>query len=179
MGLMTAIGGWSLAYAIQVGFTSPNSQLIWQRIGLSLAGTVPLSWFFFTLYYTGKRERLPDYISPFLTAVPVVFAALTLTNSYHGLIWQVESFVSNPSFNVVSLSFGVGYFTYVVYAYVLVAGGLTLLFLAYTNASRRLCHVLFCPCPYPFSCVLSCPFQIEQYRDRINSPHVLQAFKTV
>lgn len=54
IGLMLALGGWSLVYAIQLGFTSQTGQLFWQRVSLAIGGTVPTLWLLSTLQYTGR-----------------------------------------------------------------------------------------------------------------------------
>jgi hypothetical protein len=52
-GLMIAVGGWSLASAVQLGFTTAPAQLVWQRVALALGGTIPTLWLLFALQYAG------------------------------------------------------------------------------------------------------------------------------
>jgi hypothetical protein len=45
------VGGWSLASAVQIGFTTAPAQLVWQRVALALGGTIPTLWLLFALQY--------------------------------------------------------------------------------------------------------------------------------
>ncbi len=133
--LMCALGGWSFSYAVQLGFTTVPEQLLWQGVGLVIGGLVPPLWFLFALEYAGGSNWLGRGGQALLAVDPVVFAALTFTNPLHGLVWGQAAFVPAVTPRVVLLSLGVAYYVHIVYAYVLVAGGLGLLFLVLSRTS--------------------------------------------
>lgn len=133
--LMIALAGWSLAYAVQLGFTTMPAQLLWQQVSLAIGGTVPTLWLLFTIEYAGKSDWLTRGRRALLAVDPIAFGLLTLTNPLHGLIWQQATFTPGSPPPVVTLSLGVGYYVHIIYAYVVVAGGLGLLILVFTRSS--------------------------------------------
>lgn len=135
LGLMLALGGWALIYGIQLGFPTRSTQLGWQRVALIIGGTVPTLWLLFTFQYTGRDDWLTRRSLTILAVDPVMFALLILTNPYHGLIWQRAVFTPVRTSSALKLSFGAGYFVHIAYAYLIVAGGLGLLFLAFVRSN--------------------------------------------
>lgn len=133
--LMLALGGWSLAYAVQLGFTTPGEQLLWQRVALAIGGTIPTVWLLFTLRYTGKSGWLTPARQALLAVDPLVFGLLALTNPTHRLIWDAFAFVPAEGSGVVDLSLATGYYVHIAYGYLLVAGGLAVLMSVLARAS--------------------------------------------
>jgi len=136
LALMLALGGWSLVYAVQIGFTTRAEQLLWQRAALAVGGTVPTLWLLFTIRYAGHEEWLTPARQAALAADPVLFAALVMTNPAHGLVWDVAGFAPESTPRVVDLSFGAGYLLHIAYAYLVVAAGIGLLVVVFERASR-------------------------------------------
>ena len=132
--LSLAIAAWSVAYGIQVGFTDKPTQLVFQRVVLAIAGTVPPLWVLFVMQFTGTDEWLTRPRATAFAAEPVVFAAAVLTNDHHGWIWHRSVLASHGSVAVLDLSFGVGYLIHITYAYALVAVGLGLLVVVFGRA---------------------------------------------
>jgi signal transduction histidine kinase len=132
--LMLALGGWSFAYAVELGFTTSAEQLLWQAAGLAIGGLIPTLWFLFVLQYSGRDRGLTWGKQALLAAEPVLFAFLALTNPYHGLVWHGVTFTATPP-RVVNLSFGMGYYLHVAYAYLVITAGLGLLVLVFGRAS--------------------------------------------
>lgn len=126
--LIGALAGWSLAYAIQLGHTTMGGQLLWQRVALAIGGMIPTLWLVFTLRYAGWTDWLTTRREYLLALDPLIFALLTLTNPYHGLIWDGVSFTPEASPAVVVLSLGIGYYIHIAYAYLLITAGIGLLF---------------------------------------------------
>lgn len=133
--LMCALGGWSFSYAVQLGFTTLPEQQLWQGVGLVIGGLIPPLWFLFALEYAGESNWLGRGGQILLAIDPVVFAGLTFTNPLHGLVWDQAAFVPAVTPRVVLVSLGVAYYVHIVYAYMLVAGGLGLLFLIVSRTS--------------------------------------------
>jgi signal transduction histidine kinase len=132
--LMLALGGWSLAYAVQLGFTTPGEQLLWQAAGLAIGGQIPSLWLLFVLQYSGRDAWVTWRTKALLAVDPLLFGFLTLTNPYHGLIWHGATFTGTTA-PVVDLSFGPGYYLHVAYAYLAVVAGLGLLALVFVRES--------------------------------------------
>ena len=133
--LMLALAGWSLVYAVQLGYPTLAEQLLWQRIGLAVGGTIPTLWFLFALQYSGV-DRLTGDARALLGAEPLLFALLTLTNPAHGVIWTDATVASTAVGSVAHPAFGTGYYVHIAYAYLLVAAGLGLLFRVFVRSSR-------------------------------------------
>lgn len=119
---------WAICYGIQLGFTTLNGQLYWQRATLAASSTVPPALLVFALQYAGRDDLLTRRLQAVLAAETAVFAALAFTNPYHHLVWSdavLRQAVSTP---VLDLTFAVGYYVHIVYAYTVVAIALAILF---------------------------------------------------
>jgi PAS domain S-box-containing protein len=132
---MVALGGWSLAYGVQLGFTTTTGQQFWQRLSLAIGGTIPTLWLLFTLHYLQRDHRLTGRWRAVLAVDPVLFAVLTLTNPVHGFVWENTALVSTRAGSVLDLSLAVGYYVHIVYAYLLIAFGLGLFFRVFARTS--------------------------------------------
>jgi len=134
-GLLVALAGWSLASALQLGFTTRAEQLLWQRLGFTVGGAIPAFWLLFTLEYTGRGEWLTRRRRAILAVDPVVYAALTLSNPVHGLVWDGASLTTTAGGPVLTLSLNLGYYLHITYAYLLVTAGLLFLASTFVRAS--------------------------------------------
>jgi signal transduction histidine kinase len=130
LGLITALGGWTLVYGIQLGFTALDAQLAWQRLALAVGGPVPTLWFLFAVQYTNRDAWLARPVVVVMIIDPVIFGLLTLTNPSHGLVWYEASLVSYGTLQAPDLAFGPGYLFHIVYTYVVTPLGFGLLTLA-------------------------------------------------
>lgn len=136
LGMVLVGGGWSFVYGVQLGFTTAPEQLLWQRAGIAISGVIPPLLLLFTLKYAGRDGWLTRGAKVVLVAQPVVFAVLTFTNPVHGLIWDEAVLTETGWGSVLDLSLGVGYYLHIVYAYLLIAIGLGLIFHVFTQESR-------------------------------------------
>lgn len=127
LGLITALGGWALVYSIQLGFTTLDAQLAWQRLALTIGGPVPTLWFLFAVQYTNRESWLTWPVRLVLVLDPIVFGLLTLTNPSHGLVWSDAALVSYGTLDAVELAFGPGYYAHILYTYVVTPTGFGLL----------------------------------------------------
>lgn len=128
---MIVLGGWSLVYAVQLGTTTQTGQLVWQQIGLAIGGTIPTVWLLFSLAYVGKSNWLTRGKQALLAIDPVLFALLTLTNPSHRMIWDRTTLVSTSAGPVLSLSFNIGYYAHILYAYLAIGAGIGLILLVF------------------------------------------------
>lgn len=134
LGVMVALGIWSFAYGVQLGFTTLAAQRPIQLFVLVVAAAVPTLWLVFALQYTDRVDRLSHRGLGVLTAEPIAFAALTLTNPAHGLVVEEAALVAVRDSFAVTMSFGPAYLGHVAYSYVVVAAGLGLLAAEYRES---------------------------------------------
>jgi signal transduction histidine kinase len=130
LGLISAIAGWILLYAIGLGFTTLGVQLAWQRAALAVGGLVPTLWVLFAVQYTNQEGWLTRPVRALLVADPLVFGLLTLTNPWHGLVWTDATLVTYGSLHALQFTFGPAYLVHLVYTYVVTPLGFGLLTLA-------------------------------------------------
>lgn len=135
--LLLALATWSAVYAVQLGFDDLATQLVWQRLTLGVAGVVPTVWLLFALRYAGRDAWLSRRRIAVLATEPAAFMALCLTNPIHGLIWTDATRTTALGATVPALTFGVGYWLHIAYAYLIVAAGIVLL-LALGNLAARM-----------------------------------------
>jgi len=124
--LMLGMAGWAGLYGVQLGFTVPAAQLAGFRLVTIAGGIVPTLWLVFVVAYAGVSDRLRA-AWPLLAVEPVVFAAATLTNPWHGRFWSVESFTAPGPVGRVLVDFGTAHYLHMAYGYVLVVVGVAVL----------------------------------------------------
>lgn len=130
LALMSAMGGWVLLYAVGLGFTTLDAQLVWQRAALAIGGTVPTLWFLFAVQYTNRTAWLTRSVRAVMIVDPLVFGLLTLTNPAHGLIWADATLVTYGSLHALQFTFGPMYLVHLGYTYIVTPVGFGLLALA-------------------------------------------------
>ncbi|GAB3313033.1 histidine kinase N-terminal 7TM domain-containing protein [Haloplanus salinarum] len=130
IGLITALGAWALVYGIQLGFTTLDAQLAWQRVALAIGGPVPTLWFLFAVQYTNRDAWLTRPVRAIMLLDSAVFGLLTLTNPSHGLVWHDASLVSYGTLQALDIAFGPGYLLHIAYTYVVTPIGFGLLAVA-------------------------------------------------
>ena len=135
LGLITALGGWLFCYAVGLGFTTLDAQLVWQRSGLAIGGLVPALWFLFAIQYTNRGEWLTEPVRVLLIADPLVFGLLTLTNPVHELVWTDATLVVEGSLHAVEFAFGPAYLLHLAFTYVVTPIGFGLLALAVVRST--------------------------------------------
>jgi signal transduction histidine kinase len=127
LALITVMGGWVLCYAVGLGFTTLDAQLVWQRSALAIGGLVPSLWFLFAVQYTNREAWLTPGVRALMILDPLVFGLLTLTNPTHGLIWSDPALVTYGSLHAVEFTFGPAYLLHLAYTYVVTPVGFGLL----------------------------------------------------
>lgn len=127
LAMITVMGGWVLCYAVGLGFTTLDAQLVWQRSALAIGGIVPSLWFLFAVQYTGRGSWLTPTVRALMILDPLVFGLLALTNPTHGLIWTAPTIVTYGSLHAVEFAFGPAYLLHLAYTYVVTPIGFGLL----------------------------------------------------
>lgn len=127
---------WELVYGIQLGFTTVAEQILWQQLALAISATVAPLFLIFALQYAGKRDRLTWRVEALLASELLAFAALSLTNPLHNLVWTDATIRHQTVSPVLDIEFGTGYFAHVLIAYPLVLLALWTILSVYFRSAR-------------------------------------------
>jgi signal transduction histidine kinase len=128
IGLLLAAAGWSAMYGVQLGFSTEAGQLLWQRLGVAIGGTIPALWLLFACTYASRDQWLTRRVRGFLVAEPVAFALLALTNPVHEDVWTDLDLTETAVGPVLAQSFGPAMYVHLVVGYLLITAGLGVLF---------------------------------------------------
>lgn len=125
--MMTAVAEVSVFYIFELSSQTLNPIILWgkfQYIGLV---SIPLAWLALALTFSGYERFLTRRNFGFL-AVPFIFTlGLVFTNEWHGLIWKTTELDTSGHFPTFLPTYGIGFWIYVGYAYLLLMIGTILL----------------------------------------------------
>jgi PAS domain S-box-containing protein len=119
---------WSAALLFRINATGLGSKTVW--VDVSWLGTVliPVAWLFFSLEYTGHQRYIRRRYILLASLLPAVTALLSLTNSYHHLLYVDSTLVERGGSTILVRSPGVWYYVIAGYTYLLgVLGAIPLL----------------------------------------------------
>ena len=123
--MMLAVFVWSFGYAFEIGAAGLGAKVFWAKVEYLGIVTVPFAWLVFALRYTGRDHFVTRRNLALLAAVPLATLLLVATNEAHGLIWSRTAL--SPSGGFLALEYGLGFWVYWVYSYVLLVLGTYLL----------------------------------------------------
>ena len=133
--LMCVVAEWSLASGLEAASIGLAQKLIWSKVEYIGAVSAPVLFFIFTLNYSQKNRWLTPRNLILLFIVPLVALVATMTNEYHGLIWN--SFTPSPiEPTTIIYGHGIGYYILVIYDYLLLLSGVLVLARTWPHASR-------------------------------------------
>lgn len=125
--LMLAVMEWSLSYAPDLSSPELAVKVFWSKVEYLGIVLVPLAWLAFALQYTG-RERWLKHRGSALFALPSLLTlALVWTNEAHGLIWRSVRLVRGPDFVGWKADYGLAFWLFTGYSYLLMLAGTALL----------------------------------------------------
>ncbi|ELZ91445.1 HTR-like protein [Haloferax mucosum ATCC BAA-1512] len=128
LGAITAASAWwSALYLVQLVGTGVEWQLFWVRLSYVGVAVLPPAWFVFALQYADSRIPVTRRVIAAVTIPSVLLSAAVATNPLHGLAWTTAS-VTDVPIVVVQRDFRVGYYVQVVYSYLLILLGMSILF---------------------------------------------------
>ncbi len=134
LALLIGVSVWSMGYALELRSRFMELAIFWAQLEYLGIVTVPVSWFFFSLRYTG-RERLIIPRNIFLLALePAAVLLLVWSNPLHHLIWESISFVDAGGMWVLQVSYGPVFWVHTLYSYALILTGTVLVL-------RRVIHL--------------------------------------
>ena len=117
---------WIGGYALELASGTLPAMIFWDKVQFGAIIVLPTTWFVYTVYYTGHEKWLTRRTVTVLITVPVITSLLALTNSAHKLIWTSYT-LKEELFLVLEKTYGLWYWTYVVYASMLFLFGVVLL----------------------------------------------------
>lgn len=124
--LLAGQSWWSITILFRISTADPGRGLFWLK--LSWIGTVviPVAWLFFCLEYTGHHRYVRARYIALASVVPALTAVISLTNSYHQLLYLDTNTIKHGS--VLVGTPGIWYWVIAGYTYLLgVAGAIPLL----------------------------------------------------
>ncbi len=89
---------------------------------------IPLLWLGFALTFSGKERPLSPALFALFVLLAFVTIALVFTNEAHGLIWKEVRFDAGRSLPIFTPTYGMGFWVYIIYAYLLYLVGSVVLF---------------------------------------------------
>ena len=126
LAVVIGIFGWSLAHGIQLGFTTPATQLFWIAVAYSFAVTIPTSWFVLALVYSGRERLLNRRRLAALAIEPAAMILLLWTMPFHDLVFEYRDFTTIGGLEIAVLGIGPGMHLHLIYGYLLIVAGLFL-----------------------------------------------------
>lgn len=132
--LLFSIGTWSLSYGFELSSTTLEQMLFWQNIEYLVIVLIPAFWLLFILKFTGRDRYINTKNFIWIIIIPIITLLLVWTNNFHHLYFKTVSIDSSGSFPLLKLEFGVWYFVYTTYFYILLALGVVMLINKYRNS---------------------------------------------
>ena len=121
--LTLAIFEWSLGYAFELSSADLATQIDWAKLEYFGIVGVPLTWFVFTLIYTGREQWLSRRKLILLAVEPLITVLLVWTNDWHGLVWSNVATRTVQSFSMFAPTYGAWFWIHTAYSYLLILAG--------------------------------------------------------
>lgn len=95
--LLAGQSWWSVTILFRINAVDPAQQLLWLK--LSWIGTVviPVAWLFFCFEYTGIHKYVRNRYIAIASVIPALTAVISLTNSYHQLLYLDTTTIAHGS----------------------------------------------------------------------------------
>jgi signal transduction histidine kinase len=137
--LMLPLVGWLAGYGFEILGRDVATKAAWETVIIVSLAWMPLFWLLFAIQYTGQEHWLTRRNVGLLVLPPVVTTLLTLTNSYHGLMWSEIALDSTGPFLATLPVRGPWFWVHGLfgYSYILFGSGLFITFVARSEAIFR------------------------------------------
>lgn len=116
---MLSISFWTFTYSLEIYFPSLPAKLFFVFAEYLGIVSVPVFLFFFALEYTGRSHLLSLRVRVLLWAIPILTLILVWTNSFHHLMWDMETVVIVNGLRLLSVRFAWFFWLYIVFSYIL------------------------------------------------------------
>jgi signal transduction histidine kinase len=126
--MMVSNSIWSIAYGFELASTTISMMYFFIKIEYLGITTLPVSWLLFCLNLSGKESWYKKRLNLYgLLLVPFITVILVWTNSYHHLHYRSLSVDQTTPFPLLKIEPGIWYRFYMVYFYVLLGIGSSLI----------------------------------------------------
>ncbi|KAA3642138.1 MAG: hypothetical protein DWQ07_24135 [Chloroflexi bacterium] len=121
--LLTSATVWLMAYAFDFVSSSVSDKILLAKIQYLGISTLPVFWFFFSLYFVNQSQRLTRSLIFSALIIPVITTLLASTNEAHRLIWARTSLLTDNGIAYLSSEYGLWFWVHTAYSYVLLLAG--------------------------------------------------------
>ena len=148
MQLSTA--AWAFFYSFEFAATEIDLKIFWSK--LSYLGIVfaPLFFYFFSLYFASKQNKLNKTLRVILISVAMLFVISVFTNDYHFMHWKAYSI--DPVFNTTIYQYGISFWLVFAFIYTLLALSIANVFpliFKFPDNFQMQVHLLVAACAFP------------------------------
>jgi len=126
--MMLTVVVFSSGYVLQFTSTTLAGQIFATNIQYVGIVALPVSWFAFSLQYTGYDKWLTSRNLLLLAIVPSVTVVLAWTNGIDGLMWYGRHLETSGPFIIIVKTYGPWFWIHTAYSYLLLLSGMFLLF---------------------------------------------------
>jgi len=121
--LMGAITAWVLLYLLEIrGSEETLKTIAFQAKFLSIVA-IPVIWFLFSLYYTGRGAWVSRNKLLLLSIIPVITTIMVWTNNSHYLMWASRQIVHEGELFIFDAPPNTWFWVHAAYSYVLILAG--------------------------------------------------------
>jgi len=144
--LMCAVAEWSFAAGMEAATVGMAQKILWSKIEYLGAIAAPTLFMIFTLEYRQMTRFLTSRFLLLYSMVPLAVIIITMTNDWHGLIWNSFSYsLTEP--NLLIYGHGIGYYGLVAYDYAIVLLGMAVMVQTWVQSKppnrRQIAIILF------------------------------------
>ncbi len=132
--LMLTITFWLLCAVFEYASISPDIKYLWIKAEYIFIIVLPVFWFIFTAFYTGRLNYTKTRFISFLLIIPIISLVMVWTNEWHYLMWHGYTIITSDTLSYVSPDRNIWFWVHSLYSYLLLFCGTFFLFQHYINA---------------------------------------------
>ena len=158
--LMCAVAEWSFAAGMEAATVGIAQKILWAKIEYLGAVAAPTLFMVFTLEYRQMTRFLTPRYLLLYSVVPLAAIVVTMTNDWHGLIWNSFRYSLTES-NSLIYGHGPGFYVLIAYDYAIVLLGMAVMIRAWFQSEqpyRRQIAIILLGSIFPFICGLAYTF---------------------
>ncbi|MDA1188756.1 MAG: PAS domain-containing protein [Chloroflexi bacterium] len=125
--LLVSVAWWSFFYALEITALSLEFKIWWARAEYPAIVAVPALWLEFVLNRTGLRDLWLRPRRIVMVVISTVTVVLVWTSDFHTLHWASTALERTGPLLIFTAEYGIWFWVYITYAYILVLGGAVLL----------------------------------------------------
>jgi PAS domain S-box-containing protein len=110
---------WAFFYSLEFAATELSLKIFWSKFSYFGILSVPVFFYFFSLYFSSKQNKLTPALRLSLLGMAGLFLISVFTNDYHLMHWK--SFSIDPVFNTTIYEYGISFWLVFVFSYGLLA----------------------------------------------------------